>query len=217
MRKRASVAAPVPSGPGVEDGRHERGRASRERVVIAFHELINEGVMEPSVDAVSERAQVSRRLVFNHFASLDNLFAAVLERQIETIRTVYVAVDAALPFPDRLREFVRTRSALNERVTPMRRASLLRVHSSTLLTDALSNMRVFMRHDVLRVFATELAQAPSPQRAAQKNALSACAEWSYWRALRDEQGLDEEGARQALTLAIHALLSAARETALGAR
>ena len=67
------------------DGRVARGQRTRRNVAEAMMDLLREGDPEPTAKAVAERAEVSLRLVFHHFAEMDDLYhyvaALLLHRQ----------------------------------------------------------------------------------------------------------------------------------------
>ncbi len=190
----------------VIDGRRQRAERSRAQVVRALFELISEGMLEPTVVDVSERARVSRRLVFKQFQSLDNLYAALIELQAEVVRSTYRPVDAKTPYTRRLRQFCEARATLWETIAPMRRAALRRAHASSVIRDSLASTHALARADAERTFRAELMALPRGERRRCAAALSACASWSYWNALRTEQGLDGATARRVLQMAIDRLL-----------
>ncbi|MDH4042395.1 MAG: TetR/AcrR family transcriptional regulator, partial [Gammaproteobacteria bacterium] len=56
------------------DGRLLRTERSRQLIIDALHDLINEGVLQPTAQTVAERAGVGIRTVFRHFADMETLF-----------------------------------------------------------------------------------------------------------------------------------------------
>ncbi len=70
----------------VTDGRSERGKATRERLVAAGRELFGErGYDAASIDAILERAGVKRGALYHHFDSKQALFDAVLDRVVSDV------------------------------------------------------------------------------------------------------------------------------------
>jgi AcrR family transcriptional regulator len=64
----------------VPDGRIERGRATRERLLVAARALFGErGYEATSIDAILESAGVARGALYHHFATKQALFDAVLD------------------------------------------------------------------------------------------------------------------------------------------
>ena len=50
------------------DGRLLRSERSRQQIIDATQELVNEGVLVPTAQIVADRAEVGIRTVFRHFA-----------------------------------------------------------------------------------------------------------------------------------------------------
>jgi AcrR family transcriptional regulator len=92
---RASVAPPpLASTPALgrqrpvtrpTDGRVVRRLVNRTAVVDTLIGLFNEGVVDPSLEEIAQRAGVSARSVFRYFDSLDELRSAVVRRSFERV------------------------------------------------------------------------------------------------------------------------------------
>ena len=65
------------------DGRQSRTARSRLAICEACLDLVQEGVLQPSADEIAQRAGLSRRSIFNHFADLAELYDAVVEVGME--------------------------------------------------------------------------------------------------------------------------------------
>lgn len=61
------------------DGRRERSRSSRTKIVGAMLELVSKGDYSPSAARVAEFAGVGLRSVFRHFEDMDTLFREMSE------------------------------------------------------------------------------------------------------------------------------------------
>jgi len=73
----------------------------RAAILAAATELLREGGGRPfSVDALAERADVSRRTVFNHFASLDDVVTTACSDVLGGVVDAFAAHTAALPVVD---------------------------------------------------------------------------------------------------------------------
>src|SRR5437870_4843088 len=70
------------------DGRTARGQRTRAAVVDALLALLEEGDLRPPAPRIADRAGVSLRSVFQHFADRETLFAAVAAAQLERMRAV---------------------------------------------------------------------------------------------------------------------------------
>src|SRR3954447_16085828 len=68
------------------DGRVERGRATRERLIEAGREQFGaHGYDGASLEAILTQAGVKRGALYHHFESKQELFDAVLDREVATI------------------------------------------------------------------------------------------------------------------------------------
>ena len=83
------------------DGRIEKGKATRERLVAAARALFGARGYEPtSIEDILARARVKRGSLYHHFASKEALFDAVLDRvNADIARRVAEAARAAGPDP----------------------------------------------------------------------------------------------------------------------
>ena len=62
------------------DGRRLRSERSRQAIIDATEDLMNDGNLIPTAQAIAERAGVGIRSFFRHFADMDSLFTAVDEQ-----------------------------------------------------------------------------------------------------------------------------------------
>jgi TetR/AcrR family transcriptional regulator, regulator of autoinduction and epiphytic fitness len=198
----------VESGAKVErvDGRLARGERARAAVGEALLALFAEGELSPSAPRIAQRAGVSQRLLYHHFADLEALFDAVAQRQLERMAGLIQLIPRDLPLDERLRRLVEQRAALFELIAPVRRAALLHEHQSQTLNQQLQVFRAFKRAQLADVLAAELQAFSDEARAETVAALGAAASWSCWEALRAHQGLDVAQASRVLTRTLRALL-----------
>lgn len=83
------------------DGRVEKGKATRQRLVVAARALFGEhGYDGTSVSAVLEAAGVARGALYHHFATKEALFDAVLDREVAAVARA--AAEAAVRAADAL-------------------------------------------------------------------------------------------------------------------
>jgi AcrR family transcriptional regulator len=188
------------------DGRSARGTRTRDAVVDAFLELIDGGNLRPTARQVSERAGVSLRSVFQHFADLESLFATAADKQIERLLPLATRVPPETPLDDRISRFVEARARLFEAITPVRRAALLAEPFSGEIAGRLQWSRDSNRKEVERTFAAELSGLPAKERRDTVAALHAASEWYTWETLRAHDGLTETDARRVMSRMISALL-----------
>jgi len=73
-------------------------------ILTAARELVSErGGPRFSVDELAERADVARRTVFNHFASVDEVLLTLCDEVLNILIDDFVAMVAAAPIGDRTR------------------------------------------------------------------------------------------------------------------
>jgi AcrR family transcriptional regulator len=101
-----SLAGDVRPSPGI-DPRRARSRAA---IVDAAIELFQtDGVQATSVEAICERAGVSRRTFFNHFETRQHLHDRIADQRSQQAADVLRAYAAdPRPLADRLEEFLAT-------------------------------------------------------------------------------------------------------------
>jgi AcrR family transcriptional regulator len=190
------------------DGRVARSHRTRAAIMKALVDLLEEGNPQPTVEEIAARASVAPRTVFQHFADRDALFGALSESRLPYLRVLMGRIDASAPLPERIDEIVAQRVRVYEWVAPVRRAALLMEPFSVGVQEALDGFRECKRHELERVFATEIAACPESERATLVAALGVAGSWSSWDALRVHQALDVEASAAALRRTLRALLGA---------
>src|SRR5277367_2114289 len=103
------------------DGRRLRGQRTQIKVLEALLELVAEGEMRPTAQAVSNRAGVSLRTVYHHFEDVEDVRRRALELQRSRYQAGYRSIDPALPLEERIETFCRQVSRFFEAITPIRR------------------------------------------------------------------------------------------------
>jgi AcrR family transcriptional regulator len=188
------------------DGRVARSRRSRRAVVDALLALVEEGERRPTAARIAERAGLSLRSVFQHFADLEALHAETADVQFRRVVALAGPLKTDGPLAERLGALVRQRARVLEAMTPTRRSALLLAPSSPTIADRLADGHRLSRTHVARVFAPELGRVRGTARAELLAALSAAASWSTWEELRAHQGLTPARAERTLARMLRALL-----------
>lgn len=196
------VTVPMPiDEPGV-DGRRARRHRSRDLAVDAVLDLLGEGVLRPTAQQVAERSGVSLRSIFRIFDDVESLNAAAAARQLSRVRHLFVDVLATGSLSDRVTQIVTINGRLYESVAPIRRAALRAAPESPALQEQLARARGWVRAEVERVFAVELADAGRDATAAVELALS----FEAWDQLRTAQGVSAARATATVIAMVQALL-----------
>ncbi|MCX4755571.1 TetR/AcrR family transcriptional regulator [Kitasatospora purpeofusca] len=193
------------TGPG-PDGRTERGRRTREKIADAMLSLIDENQAHFPADKVAERAGVSRRLVFHHFADMAELAEVAVNRRLEQLATQIRPLPTEGPRDVRVAALAEQRARILESVTPARLAVMRLENPSPRIQEAVQQMLDFARLRLTQIFATELDPLPEPARTDLLDGLDAVTTWSAWYHWRGS-GLSEDRARRAMAATVHTLLA----------
>jgi AcrR family transcriptional regulator len=174
-----TIAAP-------EDGRRQRSKVSRDKMVAAMIELVREGAIMPSADQVATRAQVGLRTVFRQYKDMETLYAAMLGGLSE----YYQDWAAPLTAPDwqgRLLEIMERRVSTYERLLPFKRAGDAHRHMSTSIEAENIRMLALMRMRLRSL-------VPDTVDMLKFETLDLVASFSAWQRLRSDQNLPFEQA-----------------------
>ncbi|RIL04591.1 MAG: TetR family transcriptional regulator [Proteobacteria bacterium] len=192
------------------DGRRRRAFRTRAAVVEALLDLLEAGELRPRADRIAERAGVSTRSLFQHFADLEELHAAVADRQLERIALEIGPPATTGSLAARVASLAAARAALYERITPVRRAALLHEPFSRAIAARLAGMRRSCRRDVDRIFPAELERLQPAARRELRDALCMASSFSAWEHLRRHAGASAAHAERVVARSLLALLTAAR-------
>lgn len=202
----SGVAAEAPDG--------RQGRTARSRLAIceACLDLVQEGALQPSADQVAERAGVSRRSIFNHFADLAELYDAVVEVAMQRYAPLLEQIPDSEPVGWRVERLVAVRSRFLEAMAPFTRA----LTAQSLVGPAADQAQRVSRdasrrqhQDVERLFGRELADLPAGERAEVLEAMSAATSAAAWEYARRSRGSSAARARAVMTRTLTSILRGA--------
>lgn len=188
------------------DGRSARAARTRDAIVDACISLVEEGALRPTAPEVAERADVSVRSVFQHFADLPALHVAVIERIAERLEVLLAPIDQHMPLEERLADFIRHRVNLLEALSPFRRAANVHAPFAPEVQDSVRIGVTYLKDEVARAFGPELASRSDPDRTELLDALAAALSWQMWDALRSEGGCSAEAATATIERIVSSLL-----------
>jgi TetR/AcrR family transcriptional regulator of autoinduction and epiphytic fitness len=183
------------------DGRTARSERTRNAIVDAHVQLIQDGDLRPTADRIAKLAGVSLRALWSHFADMEALFAASGQRILELRDAAYEPVSPDLPLLPRIEAYCRQQARLLEGIAPAARASALKEPFSPALQRYRKNHVDRVGDELKALFAPELNGDHELLAA-----LTATSMWPTWGTWRDAMGLDADAARAALTRTITALL-----------
>lgn len=170
-----------------EDGRRRRSADSRRRIVEAMLDLVREGDLSPSADAVAARAGVGRRTVFRLFSDMEGIYRemnAIMRDKVAPVRALPLAGDT---LEARLHALVERRVRFFEEVMPVTIAASVHRHRSPVLQADHQAIQSELRGILAAVLGPGV-------EASLLEALDAVLSMDLWRRLRVEQGLDTAAA-----------------------
>lgn len=207
----AAVDGAVDDAP--VDGRTARALRTRESIVDACVELVNDGDPRPTAPRIAARAGVSVRSVFQHFDDLETLFTMVAERAVAGLGGLVEPIDADLPFAARRDRFVAQRAQLLEALTPIRRAAAVHGFGSPAIQGHLHHGHELLRAQLKSVFGPEIAAVPRGRRRRVIDMLDVATIWSSWDALRTYEGRTPDEAAAVMADLITAALAVGSDPA----
>jgi TetR/AcrR family transcriptional regulator, regulator of autoinduction and epiphytic fitness len=199
-------AAPEDDPAAAGDGRHARSARSREAVVEAMLDLLNEGESRPTADQISARSGVSVRSIFRHFDDLESLYATAITMHLERVGPLFLLPPSSGSLEERVRDLVQRRAELFETITPVRAAAERVRGSSQVIDDRLEVARRTLRKQLKVMFEPELASTAEEGRADLLDALELATSWRAWNTLRAEQGCSRRRATSVVETTVLSLL-----------
>lgn len=169
------------------DGRRQRSRASRAKIITAFMELTEAGDPSPSAARVAERAGVGLRSVFRNFDDMDSLYYEM--NQVLEDRTLPILLQPCVStnWREQLIELVQRRAEVYELIAPHRIiATIARFRSNALM----NNYRRLMKyeHEALNKILPK-----SVQKDKQRNrAILLAVSFDSWRLFQQDEGLSNK-------------------------
>ena len=188
MNSTVAPIVPAQETP-MADGRRERSRSSRARIVAAMLELVGKGDVSPSAARVAEVAGVGLRSVFRHFDDMDALYREMGEAIEARVLPTILQVPVGATWKEKMVDIAGRRATVFETILPYRiSASLKRFQSAFLMQDYRRMLRLES--------GTVEAQLPTSVKAdfAAVRGLDVILSFQTWRLLRHDQELAVEDA-----------------------
>jgi AcrR family transcriptional regulator len=188
------------------DGRTARAHRTGEAIVSSLIELILEGDPEPTAQKIADRAGLSVRSVFGHYATLEDLHRAAVEQVTLMVIERLSPIDTAERLEVRVDLLCGQRARINEELGPLLQAADRRRRTSPELARSRRRGRKASNEQLHRIFASELEAFEAGVRRRRVAAIEALLSTSSWGGLRNDAELSVDEARVALRDAILALL-----------
>ncbi|WP_199556233.1 TetR/AcrR family transcriptional regulator [Sandaracinobacteroides hominis] len=190
-------------GDPESDGRRRRSADSRRRIIEAMLELVREGDISPSADAVAARAGVGRRTVFRLFSDMEGVYRemhAVMREKVAPVRDAPLVGETASA---KVHALVDRRARFFEEVLPLMVAAGVHRPRSTVL----QNDHALIQRE-LRNILSELLDEQILSNREMVESLDMLLSIDVWRRLRLEQRLTVAQATSILHMLVTALLPA---------
>jgi TetR/AcrR family transcriptional regulator, regulator of autoinduction and epiphytic fitness len=189
------------------DGRRARGLRTRDAIISALLDLVAGGDVAPTAQRIADRAGVSVRSVYQHFADVEGLYADAAERTYQWVRETAKDVDTSLPVSRRVEAFVEGRTSTLETLLSFHRAVRLMEPTSDRVRTYRLAMEKWEKDRLAKVFAPELRAMDPSTRSAVLAGLDVLASADSWDHLR-RNGQSARAARQVLRSGFLCLLGA---------
>lgn len=166
------------------DGRRERSRSSRSRIVAALLDLVGKGDVSPSAARVAEVAGVGLRSVFRHFEDMDALYREMGEVVEARVLPLILQVPAGATWKAKMLDLAERRAKVFETIMPYRISGNLRRFESPYL------MQDYRRMLRLEGETVEAHLPPSVKADGDgARGLNVILSFQTWRLLRHDQEL----------------------------
>ena len=192
---------------GTIDGRTARRDRNRNEVVEAALALVDEGVIDPSIDQLTERSGLSARSIFRYFEGLDDLRRAVIRCHFERVRPILEATDAGDgSLPTRIKRFVEARIKFNESIEGPARTAQARAHFAPVIAEDIQYYRGVLDASVRSHFAPELKTRPKAEAEDLIALIDVIVSFDGWDLLTRDHNRSRNQIKRAWTLALESLL-----------
>ena len=183
------------------DGRRARTERSKQEIINATLALMEEGVLIPTAQQISDRAGVNIRSFFRHYDDMETLFATIDEQIRDSTEALFLGGDRDGPLEDRILHAVERRANGYEERSNMILSTAAQLWRSKTLRQNYARYQRGLRKD-LSDWLPELEQLTRGQR----EAVDAIASFEMWHRLRYHQGLDRKAAVGVIVDTLHAVI-----------
>lgn len=192
------------SGPAAKavDGRRQRSERSRQAIIDAGLALIEEGILVPTAQQVSERAGVGIRSFFRHFPDMESLFATADAQGRAGYEAMFVGGDREGTLEERILHAVERRAEGYESQRNIILTAIAQRWRYEVLRKNYARYQRGLRKD-LEDWLPELKEVPAVER----EAIDAAASAEMWLRLRDHQGLGKKAAIEVVVNLITRLMA----------
>tara|TARA_R110002072_G_scaffold2011_17_gene17090 strand:+ start:4947 stop:5594 length:648 start_codon:yes stop_codon:yes gene_type:complete len=171
----------------VPDGRRLRSERSRQAIIDAMLKLVEEGILVPTAQQVSERAGVGIRSVFRHFSDMESLFATADMVIREQYQGLFGGGDREGSLEERVQHAVEQHALAYEAIGSHFLTTKAQLWRYPILREQYARAQRELRKD-LDDWLPELENLPADER----EMIDAVASFEYWHRLRENQNLSKQ-------------------------
>ena len=185
----------------VPDERRVRSERSRKSIIDAMVQLVEEGILVPTAQQVSERAGVGLRSVFRHFSDMESLFATADIKIREQYQGLFAGGDRNGSLKERLQHAVEQRALAYEASGNYLLTSKAQIWRYRVLREQYARAQRQLRKD-LDDWLPELKRLTSQER----EMVDAIASFEHWNRLREHQKLNKKTSTRLVTRLMHRII-----------
>lgn len=189
-----------------QDVRIQGGLRTRQSLIQSTLDLIQAGDVEPTSAAIAAIAGVSRQVLFQHFASLADLYAAAFDLAASRAFDAGGPVDAAAPLSCRIDLLASDRARLFEEWLPVWQFAERVRGVAPAVGLGVAQLRRSLRERLAAWFATELGNLRPATRDLALDSLDAAFGLDSWISIRERQRLSRVHASRAWRFAAEAIV-----------
>lgn len=183
------------------DGRRLRSERSRQAIIDAMLQLVEEGVLVPTAQQVSERAGVGIRSVFRHFSDMESLFATADTKIRDQYQGLFVGGDREGSLDERLLHAVEQRALAYDAIGNHLLTTKAQLWRYPVLREQYARTQRQLRKD-LDDWLPELKALAADER----EMVDAVASFEHWNRLRQHQGLNSKSSVRLTTQLLHRII-----------
>ena len=180
---------PAEEAAAVPDGRRLRSERSRQAILDASVALLEEGILVPTAQLVSDRAGVGIRSFFRHFPDMAALFASIDEQSRESVEALFMGGDRTGTLEERILHAVERHAEGYENQKYSIKSAAAQSWRYEILRKNYARYQRGLHKD-LDDWLPELKSLSRPER----EAVDAVASAEMWLRLREQQGLSKKHA-----------------------
>ena len=204
---------PVDSGDGapgeapITDGRLLRRQRNRDAVVESLLDLYAEGNLRPSTEEIAARSGLSPRSLFRYFDDVEDLTRTAMNRQLErALPLLPIDAEPGAELTLKVGALVDQRFRLFDLFGPAATISRLRSPFQPVLANQLTLHRKYLRSQVRKLFAPELAAMGEPVGFEMLAAADIMASFESYQLLVGHRALEQGQAKSVMRRALQAIL-----------